>query len=190
MAVARWLAGREAREGSRATSREGGGVAEYWIDGHNVLHRLAMGAGNSWERRREELVRRCASLRQPTWVVFDSRESTGRPTRLRGPGRVRVQFAADGKSADDLILDRLGDCADLSQVWVVTDDEELARNCRFHGARTLSVTAFGAKLRPDPTPTKDPGRSHDRKLSAKEVQDWMKYFGFDGKRDRDPDSSQ
>ncbi len=155
----------------------------FLVDGYNVILRLGIGAQNSLEERRNELVQRAAGLGHPCWIVFDSRERHyGTPKRASG--RVRVEFARDGQTADEVILHRLRAAKDLDSVVVVTDDRELASACRFLGARTEAVAAFGAKLRPkeERLPEKE------RPLNRREVEEWLEYFGVEPDRKDDPES--
>jgi predicted RNA-binding protein with PIN domain len=146
---------------------------EYWIDGYNVILGLRLGQGHPLEQRREELVRRGASLRAPCWIVFDSQEGSSHPRSYRASGRVRVQYPPPGTSADDALLDRLHSRRTLASVRVVTDDRELRDRCRFHGAATLSVAEFAALLLP---PEAEGPGARDRPLSRAEVEEWLRYF--------------
>ena len=150
---------------------------EYWIDGYNVLHRLRLAEGQELRLRREALVLRCQVLSETCWVVFDAREKPV-PFRLRRPtSRLTVQFAQDGLSADETIVDRVVRAPDLRHVVVVTDDRELAARCRFRGAEVRGVDAFAKKLLPVKKPAAKPDRPQ-RPLSGGEVKDWMDWFGY------------
>ena len=148
------------------------GGATYWIDGYNVLLRLKLGEGRSLEERRGELIARVGALGKPAWIAFDSRESV-HGVEPSAPRRVRVAFARAGRSADDLILEKVRLAKDLAGVVVVSDDREVASRCQFMGARTMGTAEFGRMLKPAPAPDARP----DRKLTPNEVKDWMRWFG-------------
>lgn len=153
----------------------------YWIDGYNVLHRMKLLRTGSLEEGREQLVARAAALGRPCWIVFDSRERPPGMERRRR-GRVTVEFARDGHSADLTILERVRTTPDPGAITVVTDDRELARKCRDHGARTLSVQQFAERILPG-TPTRGSGSGPLRKH---EVEEWLRWFGHAPDKDSPP----
>jgi len=156
------------------------GGARYWIDGYNVLLRLGLGEGRTLEERRAELAARVGALGKEAWIAFDSREAVhGVKSSL--PRRVKVTFAHAGRSADDLILEKVRTAKDLAGVVVVSDDREIASRCGFMGARTMSTAEFGRMLKPAPLPDARP----DRKLTRSEVDDWKNWFD----RNRKPDGA-
>jgi predicted RNA-binding protein with PIN domain len=147
------------------------GGATYWIDGYNVLLRLGLGEGRSLEERRSELIARVGALGKPAWIAFDSRERV-HGVAVTSPRRVRVAFATAGRSADDLILEKVRTAKDLNGVVVVSDDREIASRCQFMGARTMGTAEFGRMLKPTTVAETRP----DRKLTPNEVSDWMRWF--------------
>jgi predicted RNA-binding protein with PIN domain len=153
------------------------GGATYWVDGYNVILRLALGEGRSLEERRGELIARVGALGKPAWIAFDSRERV-HGVAVSAPRRVRVAFATGGRSADDLILEKVRTAKDLNGVVVVSDDREVASRCQFMGARTMGTAEFGRMLKPATAAETRP----DRKLTPNEVNDWMKWFGENAKR--------
>ena len=154
---------------------------QLWIDGYNVILGLAMAPERSLEQRRDQLVRRCAALARRCWVVFDSRERPLPSETHARHGRVRVEFARDGRSADEVILRRLERTKDARTCVLVTDDRELAGRARARGARSLGVAAFGAELLPRPRARAKKRKHSERPLGKREVEEWMRYFGFDEK---------
>ena len=95
------------------------------------------------------------------------------------------------KSADDAIADALRSTP-KGTVTVVTDDRELRGRARQLGANTCSVDRFLDKLKktyaPQSKPSQRDGRTAPSEkpghVSKRQVDDWMKYFGFD--EDEDP----
>jgi hypothetical protein len=96
-----------------------------------------------------------------------------------------------GGTADDAMAEALRG-APRNQVTLVTDDRELRGRARQLGANTCGVNRFLVKLDKKISPvTKPRGRDaptspdgKPRHVSAKDVDDWMNYFGFD--KDEDP----
>jgi predicted RNA-binding protein with PIN domain len=143
------------------------------VDGYNVLLRLGMGQGEALQERRDQLIARIAGAGLKAWVVFDSPGSGPREQQVRGLGRVSVRYTSEGKSADDVLLQRVQQAKDLRDVAVVTDDVELARRCRFHGAEVVGVDDFADRFVPEPgSPT-----IKERPLSRAEIDEWLRYFG-------------
>lgn len=152
------------------------GRARYWIDGYNVLLRLRLGSGAPLAERRAELLARLAASGLRAFVAFDSREAVH---GLRGtaPRRIEVAFAPQGRSADDLLIERVKRAPDLDGVVVVSDDRDVADRCGFLGARTMGTAEFGRMLQPAAPST--PRR--ERPLTRDEVKEWMEWFGRGGK---------
>lgn len=154
------------------------GGSRFFVDGYNVLLRSKLGAGGSLEERRAELLARIAATGLEAFVAFDSREA------LHGlapstPRRVTVAFAPPGSSADALLLERVRRAKDIGRIVVVSDDREVREGARFMGARTQSTAEFARHLKPAvaPAPQKE------RPLSRAEVDDWMKWFEQNPKKD-------
>ena len=148
--------------------------AAYWIDGYNVLLRLKLGEGATLAERRAELLARLAASGMAAWVAFDSREIV-HGARESLPRRIEVAFAREGGTADSLLIQKVQRAPDLSGVIVVSDDRQVVERCGFLGARTMGCTQFGRMLKPATpgTPRKE------RPLSRGEVDDWMKWFGYE-----------
>jgi len=156
------------------------GGATYWIDGYNVILRLALGEGWLLEERCGELIVCVGALGKLAWIAFDSRERVHGVT-VASPRRVRVAFATAERSADDLILEKVRTAKDLNGVVVVSDDRDISSRCQFMGARTMGTAEFGRMLKPTTVAETRP----DRKLTPNEVNDWMRWFEKNPKRDPD-----
>ena len=152
----------------------------YWIDGYNVIKRSELWPDVPMEERRQELVAMMARIAGRFWIVFDSRETTAHGRIQRPIRRVTVEYTRDGMTADDTLVHRAEITNDLTNVLVVSDDQELVRRCRFFGARSLSVREFIDRL--EPRSREDlPSKPEDR-LSRAQIEEWKRYFGF---RDED-----
>jgi predicted RNA-binding protein with PIN domain len=163
---------------------------EYWVDGYNLILRAGRDRGVSLEAARARLIRETAALNVPVRLYFDASKGDGGPNVGRGSGKVAVVFVRKG-TADDAIAADLR-AARKGETVVVTDDRELRGRAKQLGAATVGVDKF--LKRPDlavspvvtkPAPTsraKDLGADpdvRDARPSAREVDEWMKIFGFD-----------
>lgn len=165
---------------------------EYWIDGYNLLLRRGLDREGSLEAARGRLLRSLVPLGVPCRAYFDARK--GAPSgdeRDASPATtVRARFVRD-RSADDAMIDDLRGVP-RGSVVLVTDDRELRGRARQLGAATLGVARFVEKLdlAASPVRPKDGDRrsgaargpaegGRDARLSKREVDEWMKLFGFD-----------
>lgn len=144
------------------------GIERLVVDGTNVIHALGAGRGPAPPASLIGRLRAVVPTSVAIDLVFDEPPAPGLGRRI-GPG-LRVHHAAD-RSADDLIVGlvveaaarsrpgyrgrpiRLGKEATSSQlgqgpvrVLVVTDDAELRRRVRHHGATTAPVRWLVARL--------------------------------------------
>jgi predicted RNA-binding protein with PIN domain len=148
----------------------------YLIDGHNVV--LRRGEGPE-PRRREEFLRAldgwCARERKKAVVVFDSgREQRG--GRRRHSARVEVVWAPEGKTADDVLIERIGKERDRTALVVVTSDSAVARAAEKRGMRVLGADQFLAQVHAEAPP--DPPQSRQYRLPPAEVDEWIREFGL------------
>ena len=103
------------------------------------------------------------------------------PARIdSAPRRIEVAFARPGRSADELLVEKVRRESDLGGVVVVSDDCAVVDRCGFLGARTMATAEFGRMLKPAPAA----GSSRDRKLSPGEVKEWMEWLGLDASGER------
>jgi predicted RNA-binding protein with PIN domain len=157
------------------------------IDGHNLIGRLPRGRRPSSGRRapvpsledaqdEEALVRWLMSYHARTGkaitVVFDPGEAFSLP-RVRGLAGVRVLFASQGSSADDLIVRQVRASRNRQAWLVVTSDLELAATVARQGARVQSAEAFAAELIGQ---AKDVPEGKDMPLSPEELEAWLALF--------------
>jgi predicted RNA-binding protein with PIN domain len=157
------------------------------IDGHNLIGRLPRGqhpfAGHrvpalSLEDAQDEegLVRWLMSYHAHTGkaitVVFDPGE-TFSLSRVHDLAGVRVVFAPQGSSADDLIIRQVRSSRNPQAWLVVTSDKELAQTVARQGARVQSADAFAAGLIGQ---ARDVPGEKDAPLSPEEVEEWLALF--------------
>ena len=164
---------------------------EYWVDGYNLILRKHWNAKATLQQARDRLLSAVTALGGPVRVFFDASKPGAGGRQPGTPStRVAATFVRD-KSADDAIADALRSTP-KGTVTVVTDDRELRGRARQLGANTCGVDRFLEKLEKayapqskptqrggDAAPSEKPGH-----ISKRQVDDWMKYFGFD--EDEDP----
>ena len=160
------------------------------VDGYNAIRRVP-----EWNRiftrdmglARNALVRYCGEWRarhrdfREVIVVFDGDSSVPPQPRAARPG-VRVVFTRTGEEADQRILALIQQARSVDRIVVVSDDAEIARGARVHGAEAISVQEFGTAS----GPRRDrPGRATEDKTrlsgaQKKEINDMLKRaYGLD-----------
>ena len=163
---------------------------EYWVDGYNLILRKGWDREVSLDAARARLVRDAALLDLPVRVYFDASKGKVVAGAALGSPRVKVVFTRSG-TADDAIAAELRGAA-KSGVVVVTDDRELRGRAKQLGAVSVGVDKFLKRLelavspvvRPPAPKSKaktlgaDP-EVRDARPSPREVDEWMKIFGFD-----------
>ena len=164
---------------------------EYWVDGYNLILRKGWNTKATLQQARDRLLSAVTGLGVTVRVFFDASKPGAGGLQSGSPStRVVVTFVRD-RSADDAIADALR-AAPKDTVTVVTDDRELRGRARQLGANTCGVNRFVEKLEKKHAPginprnqgSKTPRGDKPGHVSKKQVNDWMKYFGFD--EDKDP----
>ena len=116
------------------------------VDGYNVS--MLAWPGRSLEQQREALLDRIENLvrRHGTdvTVVFDGASVSGAHASRRR--FVRVVYSPEGVIADDVLREEVRRLPADRGVVVVTDDREIVRDVRLHGANTLPSNALMAVL--------------------------------------------
>ncbi len=161
---------------------------EYWIDGYNLIGRARFTTGATLEQARDRLIGHLVPLGVPIRVYFDAAKA-GLPngSGVAPDPRVRVVFVRD-RSADDAMVAELR-AGRPKDVTLVTDDRELRGRAKQLGATTLGVDKFLAKIqvanapaappkRPSATPPPAGDREKPSHVSKRDVDEWMKLFGF------------
>ncbi len=150
------------------------------IDGHNLIARLP---GISLDDPYDEakLVERLRSYRARTGkrivVVFDGGVPAGWSADLSSGG-ITVIFAAPGRPADKIIIERIRRSRDPRELVVVSSDREVTAVAEECGARVMPAESFAATLN---APSPAVGERADVTLSPAEVKEWLNIFGADGK---------
>ena len=137
----------------------------FLVDGDNLLGAWK-GRSRSDEEKRHlagEIFRYADQERKRIHIVYDG--------ACPGPAPPSndVLFSGHGRSADELILDRIRQEADPRGWIVVTNDRPLADRCRHLGARIERCDVFRKKLQFRPGEEKPEGKV--------DVEDWLTWFG-------------
>ncbi|MBN1402165.1 MAG: NYN domain-containing protein [Anaerolineae bacterium] len=145
------------------------------IDGHNLIGRLPDIRLDDPDDEAKLVLRLRAyasRTRKPVTVVFDQGLPGGEALPLSGAG-VKVIFAAAGRSADRLLVERVRRERDPRGLLVVTSDALVAAEAQARGARTMRSEEFAAQLAAPASVEDVP----DTPLTPTEVEEWLKLFG-------------
>src|SRR5581483_3358718 len=130
------------------------------VDGYNVIRadpRLQSIERTSLERARQTLVQTLASAprlaRDRVVVVFDGRDGFRSHVSVHHVGRIDVLYSARGQLADDVIVHQARDLAACGRVVVVTNDQDVRRQCTaagcdVTGSENLLQQVPGRRVRP------------------------------------------
>jgi hypothetical protein len=151
------------------------------IDTYNVLHVTGVLPGELAVGEPESLAKLIAGSRfagDAVWLVCD-----GVPRGASRVGRIVIEGAGPGRSADDHIIDFLARNSAPRRVTVVTSDRGIVKRAKARGAECVKSEDFLAMLAEDARKTKtkkptlpDPRRSVP--LNGREVSGWMALFGI------------
>ncbi len=151
----------------------------YLIDGHNLIPKLGLrlDAMDDEMELIAILQEFCRLERTPAGrveVFFD-----GAPTPQAGTqklGAVTAHFVRLGDTADNAIRKRLKGLGKKARNWtVVSSDRQVQAEAHAARAEVVSSDTFAGMLKQtrDSAPTKP---SNERKLTQKEIDDWLKVF--------------
>ena len=152
----------------------------YLIDGHNLIPKIGLRLDSVDDEMElivilQEFYRR---ERKQLEVYFD-----GAPTAQAGTrklGAVNAHFVRLGATADNAIRSRLKKLGRSAKNWiVVSSDRQVQAEARAAHAEVLSSESFAKIL--EQARNSAPTSTDERKLSQKELDDWLKLFG--GKSD-------
>ena len=145
------------------------------IDGHNLIGKMPDIRLDD-PHDEEKLLRRIslyrARTRRKVLVVFDS-GSDYKPGRKQKLAGLSVQYAPHGKSADQIIINRINKAQNPGQLLVVTSDRAIQRAAWQRRAKVVSAADFAAELVAPSTKAKP---ETEAILSEDEVEAWLKLF--------------
>jgi predicted RNA-binding protein with PIN domain len=149
----------------------------YLIDGHNLIPKVGLRLDSpDDELELVAILQGFARLkRQQVEVYFDGAPIGQSGTRRMGT--IRAHFVRLGQTADNAIRARLIRMEKDAKNWiVVSSDREVQSAARSSQAQFISAEEFVKMLREarDSVPK---ANAVDKKLSAAEVDEWLKIFG-------------
>ena len=147
----------------------------YLIDGHNLIPKLGLRLESMDDEM--ELVailsEFCRSEQRQVEVYFDGAPPGHAGTRKRGG--VTTHFVPSISSADHAIRRHLKQLGRSARNWtVVSSDRQVQAEARAAQAEVISSESFALVLKQARDATPKP--IEERKLSQKEVEDWLKLF--------------
>ncbi|MBI5353904.1 MAG: NYN domain-containing protein [Chloroflexi bacterium] len=148
----------------------------YLIDGHNLIPKAGLRLDSpDDEMELVAILQEFARLkRQQVEVYFDGAPAGQAGTRKLGT--VRAHFVRLGQSADSAIRARLVKMGKDAKNWtVVSSDREVQSAARVAHAEFITSEEFVKMLREAIT-SAPRSNSDNKKLSAKEVDEWLKIF--------------
>ncbi len=151
------------------------------IDTYNVLHVMGVLPPELAVGEPEALARLIAASRfgaEAVWLICD-----GVPRGASRVGRIVIEGAGPGKSADDHIAAFLDRSSAPRRLTVVTSDRAVARRAKARGAECVKSEEFlallagdAARARPSRGRTPPPSPRRSVPLSEREVAGWMTLF--------------
>ena len=147
----------------------------YLIDGHNLIPKMGLRLDSPDDEMELIAILQefCRLERRQVEVYFDGAPAPHAGTRKLGT--VTAHFVPLGTTADNAIRARLKKMGRTAKNWtVVSSDRQVQADARAAQAEIMSSDAFVGNLKyarnTAPKPT------NDRKLSSREVDDWLKIF--------------
>ena len=147
----------------------------YLIDGHNLIPKLGLRLDSMDDEMEliSILQEFCRLERRQVEVFFDGAPAPQAGTRKLGA--VTANFVRLGTTADNAIRNRLKKLGKSARNWiVVSSDREVQTEAHAARAEVISSDSFAGLLKQARNSAPKP--VNDRKLSQKEVEDWLKLF--------------
>ncbi|MBE0671703.1 MAG: NYN domain-containing protein [Anaerolineales bacterium] len=148
----------------------------YLIDGHNLIPKFGLRLDSvDDEMELVSILQEFARLKQQqVEVYFDGAPLGSAGTRKLG--NVRAHFIRLGQTADNAIRARLNNMGKAAKNWtVVSSDHEVQGAARANQAQSISSEEF-VRLTRNAMQTTPKTKADDKKLSAQEVDEWLKLF--------------
>jgi predicted RNA-binding protein with PIN domain len=147
----------------------------YLIDGHNLIPKMGLRLDSPDDEMELVAILQefCRLERRQVEVYFDGAPAPHAGTRKLGT--VTAHFVPLGTTADNAIRARLRKMGRTAKNWtVVSSDRQVQADAHTAQAEIMSSDAFVGNLKyarnTAPKPT------NDKKLSSREVEDWLKIF--------------
>lgn len=147
----------------------------YLIDGHNLIPKLGLRLDTLDDEL--ELINilqdYCRVERKQVEVYFDGAPSSQAGTRKIGT--VTAHFVVQGTTADEAIRKRLKRMGKSAKTWsVITSDRQVQAEARAAQAEIISSDSFAKILKQ--IRMSDSKSKPERKMSDKEIDDWLSLF--------------
>ena len=145
----------------------------FLIDGYNLLHALARGRATPEARDRliSLIEAFCRAGGYRARIVFDA---TGGMKRREERGPLEIGSVAQGRTADEEILEALDSTTDRTEYAIVSNDLALVKAAEKKQVKVLSCEEFGRLI----TPRGEAPEKGDA-ASSGEVDYWMREFGLE-----------
>ena len=150
----------------------------YLIDGHNLIPNLGLRLDSIDDEMEliailQEFYRLEHTPAGRVEVFFDGAPAPQAGTRKLGA--VTAHFVRLGTTADNAIRNRLKTLGKSARNWtVVSSDRQVQVDARAAQAEVVSSDSFAGMLKQARNSAPKP--NNERKLSQKEVEDWLKLF--------------
>ena len=147
----------------------------YLVDGHNLIPKLDLRLDSIDDENELIAILQefCRLERRQVEVFFDGAPAPHAGTRKSGA--VTAHFVRLGNSADNAIRNQLKRLGKKAKNWtVVSSDRQVQADARGAHADIISSEAFAATLKQ--ARTNAPKPNNERKLSEKELEEWLKLF--------------
>ena len=147
----------------------------YLVDGHNLIPKLGLRLDSVDDEMELVAILQefCRLERRQVEVFFDGAPAIHAGTRKLGP--VTAHFVRLGATADNAIRSRLKALGKSARNWtVVSSDRQVQTEARAAQAEVVSADSFAGMLKH--ARNSAPKTGEDRKLSQREVDDWLKLF--------------
>ncbi len=151
----------------------------YLIDGHNLIPKLGLRLDDpDDELELGRILQNFARVKRHQVEVYFDGAPAGQ-AGMRKLGTVRAHFVPFGQTADSAIRARLDSMGKSAKNWtVVSSDREVQSAAKANQAQAMSAEAFVHLLRSVSSPSVK-NSTNDKKLSAGEVDEWLKIFRGD-----------
>ncbi len=147
----------------------------YLIDGHNLIPKIGLRLDSIDDEMELITILQefCRLEHKQVEVFFDGAPAAQAGTRKLGA--VTARFVRLGATADNAIRQRLKSLGKSARNWtVVSSDHQVQTEARAARAEVLSSDSFAALLRQARASAPKPNK--ERKLTQKEIDDWLKLF--------------
>ena len=154
----------------------------HWlIDGHNLIGQmpnLRLDDPHDEEKLLLYLRSHRAKTGHRVTVVFDAGHSY-QASKTSKQGGITIQFAPSGKTADQIIIQRLRKLKNKQSVIVVSSDQSVQQAARQVYVRVIDAREFARQLLQEASgldQQQDEGSQADVQLSPSEVDEWLNLF--------------